>query len=69
MEYKTPSEARDLPGLRIALTAGLPAPWSMTARFMFDVKGIDYVPVLQVAGGVSGLRGSKQLVPSRTAHP
>ncbi len=50
MEYKTPSEARDLPGLRIALTAGLPAPWSMTARFMFDVKGIDYVPVLQLAG-------------------
>jgi glutathione S-transferase len=50
MEYKTPEEARDLPGLRIALTAGLPAPWSMAARFMFDVKGIDYVPVIQVAG-------------------
>jgi glutathione S-transferase len=50
MDYKTPSEARDLPGLRIALTAGLPAPWSMAARFMFDVKGIDYVPVLQVVG-------------------
>ena len=50
MDYKTPGEARDLPGLRIALTAGLPAPWSMAARFMFDVKGISYVPVLQLAG-------------------
>ena len=53
MDYKTPAEARELPGLRIALTAGLPAPWSMAARFMFDVKGIDYVPVLQVAGGAN----------------
>lgn len=50
MEYKTPAEARDLPGLRIALTAGVPGPWSMAARFFFDVKGIDYVPVLQQAG-------------------
>ena len=50
MEYKTPSEAKDLPGLRLALTAGLPAPWSMAARFMFDVKGIDYVPVQQIGG-------------------
>lgn len=50
MKYKTPSEASSLPGLRIALTTGLPAPWSMAARFMFDVKGIDYVPVQQVAG-------------------
>ena len=50
MEYKTPQEARELPGLRIALTTGLPAPWSMAARFMFDVKGVDYVPVAQLAG-------------------
>ena len=50
MDYMSPLEARSLPGLRIALTAGLPAPWSMAARFMFDVKGIDYTPVLQVAG-------------------
>jgi glutathione S-transferase len=50
MDYKSPAEARELPGLRIALTAGVPAPWSMAARFMFDVKGIEYVPVMQVAG-------------------
>lgn len=50
MDYKSPTEAKDLKGLRLALTAGLPAPWSMAARFMFDVKGIDYTPVLQAGG-------------------
>ena len=50
MDYLTAGEARELPGLRIALTAGLPAPWSMAARFMFDVKGINYIPVVQHAG-------------------
>ncbi len=50
MDYVTASEARELPGLRIALTAGLPAPWSMAARCMFDVKGISYIPVVQHAG-------------------
>ena len=50
MDYKTPNEAKDLPGLRLALTTGLPAPWSMTARFMFDVKKIPYVPVEQLGG-------------------
>lgn len=50
MDYKTPKEAQDLPGLRLALTTGLPAPWSMTARFMFDVKKIPYVPVEQLGG-------------------
>jgi len=48
MKYKTPAQARELPGLRIALTVGLPAPWSMAARFMFDVKNIPYVPVEQL---------------------
>ena len=50
MDYVSPKEAQDLPGLRLALTAGLPAPWSMMARFLFDVKGIPYTPVLQVGG-------------------
>jgi glutathione S-transferase len=50
MDYKTPKEAQDLPGLRLALTTGLPAPWSMTARFMFDVKKIPYVSVEQQGG-------------------
>lgn len=50
MDYKTPNEAQDLPGLRLALTTGLPAPWSMTARFMFDIKKIPYIPVEQLGG-------------------
>lgn len=50
MDYKTPNEAKDLPGLRLALTTGLPAPWSMAARFMFDVKKISYIPVEQLGG-------------------
>jgi len=57
MDYKTPSEAKDLDGLRLALTIGLPAPWSMAARFMFDVKNIPYVPVSQLGG-----RGNEDLV-------
>lgn len=48
MDYKTPNEAKDLPDLRLALTTGLPAPWSMAARFMFDIKKIPYVPVEQL---------------------
>lgn len=50
MDYKTPGEAKELTGLRLALTTGLPAPWSMAARFMFDVKKIPYVPVEQLGG-------------------
>lgn len=50
MEYKEVNEARDLPGLRLALTAGVPGPWSESAKFIFDVKGIDYVPVRQLGG-------------------
>lgn len=53
MDYKTPSDAKDLDGLRLALTIGLPAPWSMSARFMFDVKKIPYVPVSQLGGGAN----------------
>ncbi len=50
MDYKKPAEAKDMPGLRLALTTGLPAPWSMAARFMFDVKKIPYIPVEQQGG-------------------
>ena len=35
MEYTSPSDAAGMSGLRLALTGGLPAPWSMAARFMF----------------------------------
>ena len=50
MEYKTVAEAKDLPGLRLALTAGGPAPWSQAAKSIFQVKHIPYIPVAQHGG-------------------
>jgi glutathione S-transferase len=47
MEYVEPSVARTLPGLRLALTVGVPAPYSMSARSVLDLRGVDYVPVAQ----------------------
>ncbi len=51
MDYLDPVEARDLPGLRLALTAGAPAPYSMSARAILDIKEVEYVPVLQQGAG------------------
>ena len=50
MEYKTVAEAKDLPGLRLALTVGGPAPWSQAAKSIFHVKKIPYIPVAQHGG-------------------
>ncbi|HXG18996.1 MAG TPA: hypothetical protein VNN62_07980 [Methylomirabilota bacterium] len=50
MEYKTVAEAKHLPGLRLALTVGGPAPWSMAAKSIFHVKKIPYIPVAQYGG-------------------
>jgi glutathione S-transferase len=48
MEYVSVAEARNMSGMRLALSAGTPGPWSIAARAMFDVRNIPYVPVLQV---------------------
>ena len=50
MDYVSPEKARELPGLRLALTAGVPGPWSEAAKAIFHVKRIDYTPVLQAGG-------------------
>ncbi len=50
MEYKTVAEAKDVPGLRLALTVGGPAPWSMAAKSILHVKKIPYIPVAQHGG-------------------
>jgi hypothetical protein len=50
MDYLEPADARDLPGLRLALTADAPAPYSMSARAIFDLKGVAYLPVAQRGG-------------------
>ena len=51
MEYVDVADARDLPSLRLALTRGLPGPWSQAAKYLFEVKKVPYVPVPQNGGG------------------
>ncbi len=48
MEYVEPSIARALPGLRLVLTVGVPAPYSMSARSVLDLRGVEYIPVAQM---------------------
>ena len=49
-DYIPIDRARDMPGLRIAFTRGVPGPWGVAARSFFDFKGIDYVAVAQDPG-------------------
>jgi glutathione S-transferase len=56
MDYVDIADARDLPGLRLALTGGLPGPWSQAAKYLFEVKKIPYTPVRQ-----SGAGGNEEL--------
>ena len=53
MNYIEPAAARDMDGLRLALTAHVPGPYSLSARAILDHHGVDYVPVLQVAAGAN----------------
>ena len=48
--YVTATEARTMPGLRIAFSRGMPGPWGEAVRAFFDIKKIDYVPVIQEIG-------------------
>ena len=48
MDYVSVSEARKMGGVRLALSAGTPGPWSISARAVFDIRKVPYVPVLQV---------------------
>ncbi len=50
MDYVEPKVARNMPGMRLALTMGVPGPWSEAAKEIFRIKGIDFVPVGQVGG-------------------
>ena len=47
MRYLDVAEARGLPGLRLALTKGAPAPWGEAAKGILSLKGIPYTPVAQ----------------------
>ena len=45
MRFVNLEEARGARGLRLVVTAGVPSPWSETAKGCFDAKGIDYLTV------------------------
>ena len=47
MEYVEAADAKDMPGLRLALTIGVPGPWGESAKKIFEYKDIPYVPVAQ----------------------
>ena len=49
MDYVEPEAARELPGLRLALTTGVPGPWGEAAKALFHVKSLRYIPVRQTA--------------------
>lgn len=51
MQYVSVQEARNAGGLRLAVTAGVPGPWSESAKQIFQYKRIPYLPVAQQLNG------------------
>lgn len=49
-EYIEIEKAKDLPGLRLVLTRGVPGPWGEAAKNLFHVKRIPYARVAQEGG-------------------
>ena len=47
MDYLEARDARDLPGLRLALTHKIPNPYGEAAKAIFHVKGLPFVAVAQ----------------------
>lgn len=47
MEYVSVAEAREMKGLRLALSAGTPGPWTIAARALFQIRDVPFVPVRQ----------------------
>ena len=50
MKYLEVAEARDMPGVRLVLTANVPGPWGESAKKIFEYKRIEYAPVAQHGG-------------------
>ena len=49
MRYLSVADARDLPGLRLVLTAGMPGPWGEAAKYVFAARNVAFTPVEQRA--------------------
>ena len=47
MDYVSVAEAREMPGLRLALSAGTPGPWGEAAKAVLKLRGVPFVPVRQ----------------------
>jgi glutathione S-transferase len=50
-KYYSVEDARQLPGLRLVVTAHMPGLWSEAAKGLFDAKKLPYVLVEQEVGG------------------
>lgn len=55
MKYHELEDVVTRPGLRLILTEGLPGPWGLAARALFDIKGIDYLAAAQRPDGENQL--------------
>jgi hypothetical protein len=53
MDYLSVEEAKAAGGLRLALTGGVPGPWSEAAKGLFRVRKVDYLPVFQELGSAN----------------
>ena len=51
MDYVSVAEARELPGLRLVLSAGVPGPWGESAKALVNFKNLEWTPVYQEGGG------------------
>ena len=50
MQYTEPEDARGLGGLRLALSRGVPAPWSEAAKSVCKLKNVPFTAVAQRGG-------------------
>jgi glutathione S-transferase len=48
MKYLSVAEARNVPGLRLVLSAHMPGPWGEAAKAVLSVRKVKYVPVEQL---------------------
>lgn len=48
MKYTSVEDARSLPGLRLALTQGVPGPWGESAKALLRARNVPFVAVGQV---------------------
>lgn len=47
MQYFSVAEARDMPGLRLVLSAGVPGPWGEAAKAMLHARHVPFAAVAQ----------------------